>query len=478
MKVILPTRNRLINKLFNTDNAGDGLKYLLKDNLDYVVKKSIGKSVEYEVELARKIGKDGKEKEQDGQYIIIESKKEKKYIFFTYEFPNETRNGYLVAKIPIAFRNWYFDDTTKKKELGIFLLDIDTKYKSLEIYKNIPLDNLKSSGTINNYNTFAYKLCKTLGLRIINEDKLPYSLYKDTLQNGKYQYRQNKILAKTGFSSIDNLKNMRDILAGRNTGNKSSYILEFDDMTAIYGKTFGNNGFEMVLIACAIGKLAQDKGKEACFLQIKDTLGRDGTSNRDAKPITADNINIMKAFKIKVYDELMDYEENPDVEILEQKDSRNQLEFMKNLMHKFGDTDKKECYLCHCDIQNLIIASHIHRICDINKLEIPFKERRAMAVDGDNGFWLCANHDKLFEYGFIYFEKDKMIISDRLSDMQKNFVKNITFKTSYEKIEESLAMVAEDSEPYILDEDFYIDEKDYNDNMHNYLEIHKNRVLK
>ena len=37
MKVILPTRNRLINKLFNTDNAGDGLKYLLKDNLDYVV---------------------------------------------------------------------------------------------------------------------------------------------------------------------------------------------------------------------------------------------------------------------------------------------------------------------------------------------------------------------------------------------------------------------------------------------------------
>ena len=156
MKVILPTRNRLINKLFNTDNAGDDLKYLLKDNLDYVVKKSTGESVKYEVELERKIGKDGREKEQDGQYIIIESEKEKKYIFFTYEFPNETRNGYLVAKIPIAFRNWYNDDTPKKKELGIFLLDIDIRYKSLEIYKNIPLDDLKNSGTINNYNTFAY----------------------------------------------------------------------------------------------------------------------------------------------------------------------------------------------------------------------------------------------------------------------------------------------------------------------------------
>lgn len=478
MKVILPTHNRLINKLFNTDKAGDDLEYLLKDNLDYVVKKSIGKSVEYKVELFRKIGKDGKEKEQDGQYIIIESETERKYIFFTYEFPNETRNGYLVAKIPIAFRNWYNDDTHKKKELGIFLLDIDTKYKSLEIYNGIPLDDLKSSGTINNYNTFAYKLCKTLGFKIINEDKLPYDLYKDTVQNEVYQYRKNRILAKTGFSSIENLKNMRDMLAGRNTGNKSSYILEFDDMIAIYGKTFGNNGFEIILIACAVGKLAQDTGKEVCFLQIKDTLGRDGTSNRDSKPITSDNIDIMKSFKIKVYDELMDYEENPDVEIPEQKDSRNQLEFMKNLMHKFGNTDKKECYLCHCNIQNLIIASHIHRICDINKLKIPFKERRAMAVDGDNGFWLCANHDKLFEYGFIYFEKDKMIISDRLNDIQRNFVKNITFNTSYEKIEKKLGMIAEGSESYILEPAFYIKKRDYNENMHNYLEIHKNRVLK
>lgn len=478
MKVILPTHNRLINKLFNTDNAGENLEYLLKENLDYVVEKSIGKSVEYQIELSSKIGKDGKAKGQAGQYIIIESETTKKYIFFTYEFPNETRNGYLVAKIPIAFRNWYNDDTPKKKELGIFLLDIDTQYKSLEVYKDIPLDNLSSSGTINNYNTFAYKLCKTLGINIVNEDKLPYSKYKNTRLNGIYQYRKNRILTKTGFSSIENLKNMRDVLGGRNTGNKSSYILECDDMVAIYGKTFGNNGFEMVLIACAAGKLSLKENKEVCFMQIKDTLGRDGTANRDAKPITTENIDIMKKFGIKVYDELMDYEENPDVEIPEERDSRNQLEFMKNLMHKFGNTDKKECYLCHCNIQNLIIASHIHRICDINKLDIPFKERRAMAVDGDNGFWLCANHDKLFEYGFIYFEKDKMVISDKLDDSQKYFVKNITFNTPYKQIKNNLLSASKESENRKGNEDFYIDRRDYNENMHRYLEIHKNRVLK
>ena len=477
MKVILPTKNRLINKLFNTDNAGDNLKDLLKDNLDYVVKKSTGND-KYEIVLSRKIGKSGKEIEQDGQYIVIESETEKKYVFFTYEFPDETRNGYLVAKIPIVFRNWYNDNTPKKKELEIFLLDIDRKYKSLNYYKNIPLDDLKSIGTINNYNTFAYKLCKSLGLRIINEDKLPYELYKNIVQNGIYQYRLNKILAKTGFSSVNDLKKMRNTLAGRNIGNSSSYILEFDDMIAIYGKTFGNNGFEMVLIACAIGKLANNEGKKVCFLQIKDTLGRDGISNRDAKPITVDNINVMKAFKIDVYDELIEYEDNPDLEISEEKDSRNQLEFMKNLMLKFGNTDKKECYLCHCDIQNLIIASHIHRICDINKLEVPFKQRRAMAVDGDNGFWLCANHDKLFEHGLIYFENKKMIISDRLRKDQIEFIKNITFNTSYKRIEKIIARVAEDSETYMLDEDFYIKEEDYNDNMHHYLDIHKKRVLK
>ena len=471
MKVILPKRNRLINKLFNTINADEHLGDLLKSNLDYVLEQSFGYACEYDVEIVKKIGSNGRETKQQGQYITVETETEKKYIFFTYEFPDETRNGYLVAKIPIVFRTWYTDPTPKKKKLEIFLLDIDRKYKSLSIYENIPLDDLKSIGTVNNYNTFAYKLCKTFGLKIINEDNLPFNKYRNTRQNGIYQYRKNKVSAQTGFSSVEELKDMRNLLSGRNTANKSSYILEFDDMDAIYGKTFGNNGFEMVLIACAIGELAKEENKEVCFLQIKDTLGRNGSDTRDAKPITAKNIEIREAFGIKVFDELQDYEDNPDVEISNNKDSRNQLEFMKNLMQKFGNTDKKECYLCHCDIQNLIIASHIHRICDINKLDIPFEERRAMAVDSDNGFWLCANHDKLFEYGFIYFEKDKLIISDKLNDMQKKFVKNITFNTPYSQIEENLGSIKNE------DIEFHISKRHYNKNMHKYLEIHKKRVL-
>ena len=33
-----------------------------------------------------------------------------------------------------------------------------------------------------------------------------------------------------------------------------------------------------------------------------------------------------------------------------------------NLFEKFGD---KKCYLCDCDIDHMIIASHIHRVTDI-----------------------------------------------------------------------------------------------------------------
>lgn len=480
MIITLPKRNRLINKLFNTIKAADNMDELNKENLEYIVLSSFGKVNDYIVKIEKKEGKNGKEVKQDGQYITIETENQKKYIFFSYEYPTDTRNGYIMAKIPIAFRNYYFDDTTKSKSFEMFLLDVDYKYhnqiKTDEQYEDANLGNLSSIGTINNYNIFAYKLCKTFGIRILNENKLPFNLYANKKEKGKYIYRKNEIRIRKGFESIAQIKSMRDLLGSRNSENSGSYILEFEDSIVIYGKTFGNNGFEMVLMACAIGLLAKKEEKEVIFYQIKDTLGRDGNENRDAKPITQENIKIMNAFDIKVFDELRDYEENPDIELTEKKDSRNQLEFIKNLMHKFGNTDEKKCYLCDCTIQKLIIASHIQRVCDINKLDIPFNQRRAKAVDADNGLWLCANHDKLFEHGLIYFDEREMMISDKLTDEQIEYVRNITYKTNINEYFYQLPEIAaEDSDEYRKD-GFLISSSDYNENMHQYLEIHKERV--
>ena len=116
-----------------------------------------------------------------------------------------------------------------------------------------------------------------------------------------------------------------------------------------------------------------------------------------------------------------------------------------------------------------------------------FSEKRKLAVDGDNGLWLCANHDKLFEYGLIYFEDNSLKISDNLTESQKEYVKYLTFdiKKKIQDINDSdnEFMIAEDTFSYgsndshALDENTFIISKcDYNENMHNYLQIHKERT--
>ena len=94
---------------------------------------------------------------------------------------------------------------------------------------------------------------------------------------------------------------------------------------------------------------------------------------------------------------------------------------------------------------------------------------------GDNGFWLCANHDKLFEWGLIYFDNDKMVIRNNVSPFQKNFIYESTFYL--EKLYESFNN--EKSFNVINVDDgleFHIKKEHYNNNMHNYLEKHKERV--
>ena len=119
-----------------------------------------------------------------------------------------------------------------------------------------------------------------------------------------------------------------------------------------------------------------------------------------------------------------------------EKDLRDQPAFRLNLFKKYGD---KKCYLCDCDIDSLIIASHIHRVTDIkNDKNISDEEKKKQIIDGDNGFWLCANHDKLFEYGLIYFNNQKMVISSRLSEDQQRFVKEITTKLVNKKIVDNM----------------------------------------
>lgn len=412
-RVTLQKTNRLVDKLFNTNVAANDIHQLFMSNLLRVLSISYGRSIlkdEVEVNI-----RGDRYYPQRGQFITVETDAQKKYIFLSYERPENTRNGYIISKIPIALREWY-KDTTRNKQFEVFLLDVTKEDYERENYRDVKFMNF-SSYTVNAYQTFAYKLCRTLGLRLLNYDILPWTKDQKT--------QLNHAKSNSPFTTLAELRAMRDGLQRKNTGNKSSYILEDQEGVVIYGKTFGNNGFETILIAAAVKQITT---KKVYFWQVKDTNTMHGI-DREAKPITTDNLQQLKNFGIKVYDELQEYHENENAKIKE-RDARNQLEFKKNLIYKFG-CDEPECYLCQCHIQNLIIASHIHRVCDINKEKIPFAERRAEAVSADNGLWLCANHDKLFEFGLIYFnEQGEIMYSDKLTDEQKQFAKEISSKSN------------------------------------------------
>lgn len=454
--VKFPKRNRLLQKVFNTiqvhENHDDTLLTHRTDVLDVILDYfGFDSNDDIEIIVIPELKKNSRieKKEQDGQYITIEYNNKDgvtgiHYVFFSYEFPQKTRNGYIVSKLPISYRT-YCKDANKNKSFNIFLLCVtltdDMDENDYAVYPDSVTSFDQVSYAVSDYQTFAYKICRTLNINIINYNQLDWS-----------QNRANEVEAQTPFKSVKKMKVFRNKMV--RSQNKSSYIIENADDTIIYGKTFGNNGFEIILMAAAAKAIT--KG-EVYLWQIKDTNRLDA-ADRDAKPITNENLELLRELGIECFDELRDY--TPNEEALVDGNARNQAEFMKNLMTKYG-SDEKRCYLCNCNIQKMIIASHIHRVCDINKETIPFEQKRAKAISGDNGLWLCANHDKLFEYGLIYFDENGLMQvsnSNDLTEEQKVYVEGITMPNN------------SDNNSVVIEEHLFTDK------MKEFLSIHRHRT--
>lgn len=113
------------------------------------------------------------------------------------------------------------------------------------------------------------------------------------------------------------------------------------------------------------------------------------------------------------------------------KDNLRSPQFIYNLLSKFDG--EKKCALCGCKIERIIQAAHIYPVADIRKRhDLDFSAKFKLAVDGDNGIWLCENHHKLFDSGLIWFEEGKLCISKKLNSDDLLFVKQVT---TIEKIE-------------------------------------------
>lgn len=445
IKVLLPNNNNNIDSYLNTKEAENDFSALNTDELERVLKLSLGDNYgEYEVEF---------EDRKVGQYIIIENDTEKKWITFSADYTQTegdggSTNAYLIQFVPMMIADCCLDETDKEKHMELYL-------------KGTNHNRAKTKGQ-QGY----YRLAKTAGMTILNEFEF------DT------EIRRNIAFP---FESIEEWKKERMEMYSANTSNRSSYIIENEESYVFYGKTFGANGRESIFLLYALAQLAKKENKTIYLYEVLDngTFAFESSSNEQDKKFK----KVLKSLGVVYYQDSTEYIENEENETIDDsnKDARNQAEFMRNMLVKYnckrdeeGNVvldrhnkpiivdDIKRCYLCGCDIQRLIIASHIHRVTDINNMDVPFEEKRKQAVDADNGLWLCASHDKLFEYGLIYFEDDELRISDDLTEEQKRYVEYFTYGIN-QKEEDSNAS-------------FRIDEKDYNENMHSYLEKHRKRT--
>ena len=392
------------------------LDALTKEMLDDICLRSIG-STEYAVEEDHR-------GHNSGQYIKLISDNTIKYICLSGSDSTASRNSFILQNFPTAYQYYLMEESNNKK-FEYYIRDTRFPHPP--------------------YTIFAYKVLLTGNIKILNLDKVTASDRTD------YDYR-------TPFIDFKQMRKMRLDLQQRNSGNTSTLFEETNEGISVYGKSYGANGRETTAICLALRNLVS--------LPIK-VFNVNETDPQHLADVDPANRYILEHLGVEIDDGRMDLENTADA-----KAKRNSKIYHYNLLQKFKE---KKCYLCGCDIEYLIIGSHIHRVTDILHSNLSEEEKQKQIVDGDNGFWLCANHDKLFEWGLIYFDNDTMKIRNNVSDFQKKYIYESTFYL--EKIYNSFNSDKEFNIIEIDDElEFHIKPEHYNDNMKNYLEIHKNRT--
>lgn len=365
---------------------------------------------------------------RNGRSIIIEHLECRNYIIFSAKTAKDGRNTFLNQYISTVLSIYGSDESTKLKNISVYLMDTSSSAKTP-------------------YMLDTYRILKTLDIGIINEHELNIKPIK------KYQ-------------SVREFKVQREDRQNYNPANNSSYILENSDSYEIFGKSFGANGKESALISCLVSKIASAESKKVLYYQVEDN-GSHKLSNTDKV--------LLENYGVIIDEELIPSFSARNYIKSKPLTSRNQAVFHFNLLNKYG---KKKCLLCGNQIEATIIASHIHRITDIDKSNVSWEEKIEMAVDSDNGLWLCSNHDKLFENGLIFFEGNKLEMDLPLVMMVDSIKKEIDSKIR-KIFDKSLRIqisdfVSESHELLIL-ENFFIDSLYYSEKMKMYLDIHKNR---
>lgn len=250
--------------------------------------------------------------------------------------------------------------------------------------------------------------------------------YADSIKNAfrmilTCDFKINKSLHvnEKKFQKIEDFVKIREIQKLKNKNNKSMYFEVQKDYISIYGKLAGAC-LSDTIISCKLIKLLNEDKKITFYAMCDDNIKKNYKSDLDW--VHSFGINISDDNENKEETKRM-LESNANLENIEFELKRNQSLFKKNIIEKYHNDKNVNLDLCFCcsyNISNNLIAAHIYRVADIlndyKKNEINFKEAYNLLTSGENGFFLCPNHDKEFEKGQIIFD----ITQNKFIALEKN----------------------------------------------------------
>jgi len=242
------------------------------------------------------------------------------------------------------------------------------------------------------YFIFMYRLMRTANVNFLNSNA----------------YLSNPILP---FSTPEDIILHKDQMRSRNSSNRSTYLTRGPrNQLQIFGKTYGANKYETTILCLAISEIATT---EVELYEIEEGgLTKLPRTSKDA----IESLGVVQIFTSNMSIERIDFEQN---------DSLRSAQYIYNLLEKLGN---KKCALCECDVPQIIQGAHIWPVAEIKRENhLTQDQKLTLALDGDNGLWLCNNHHKLLDVNILRLFEDRSVkYKSSLPENQSNYVKEIT----------------------------------------------------
>lgn len=377
-----------------------------------------------------------------------------KYVYGRKDYHSNT---YLFQGLNKVFE-YYYDSLNNGEnvKLYIYLLDTNESYA-----KN--LSNLMN-----------YRKLATIGFEILNLDEISFKEYEPLGFSLEESHEDIKYISFNKFAN--------DILylSKRNMGNVPSYLKcideeydiskndvyenqEYIDLSKhkyIYTfKTLSAEGYDSFFTMWTLIILAKKENKNLEFLFGSQLYHlNDGKENiKQSTGFTGPILNLIDKANLEINYETSDEilhqferEKNQYETAKANKDLRNQ-ELFKNNMREKGLLTK--CYLCGCEIENILEAAHLWGVAEISKASSEsinevymntdmkklldtsnehyneqFYKKYMLANSGDNGIWLCSNHHGLFDSNYYCFDSSngKVLVKLNATPESKMFFDLIT----------------------------------------------------